>query len=101
MRFILVALPALLIAGTGAAQDTARPDPRDARAKVPSVEFRSALEGYRPYSEPQPRDWRQANDEVGAGGGHLGHRPGQGPGKATSKPQPGTPPSSGAHGDHK
>ena len=101
MRFILFALPALLLAGAGLAQESAAPDPRDARAKVPPVEFRSALEGYRPYADPQARDWRSANEEVGTAGGHAGHKPGQGAGRPASKPQPGTPPSSGAHGGHK
>ena len=89
MRLIVFAVPALLLAGAGQAQDSASRDPREARAKVPPVEFRSALEGYRPYAEAEPRDWRSANEEVGAAGGHAGHRPGQGPGRPTSKPQPG------------
>jgi hypothetical protein len=37
------------------------------------------------------RDWRRANEEVGVGGGHAGHRPGQGPGRQTTKPEPGKP----------
>jgi hypothetical protein len=95
MRTIFVAVPALLFAGMAVAQGSGRPDPRDPGAKVPPVEFRSAFEGYRPYADQDLRDWRKSNDEVGAAGGHGGHRPGHGAGKPTSKPQPGKPESSG------
>lgn len=100
MRIIYVAVPALLFAGTAVAQGDGRSDPRDPKAKAPPVEFRSAFEGYRPYAEPDLRDWRQSNEEVGAAGGHAGHRPGQGPGSQTSKPQPGKP-ATQDHGGHK
>jgi len=100
MRIIFAAVPALLFAGVAVAQNESRPDPRDPRVKVPPVEFRSALEGYRPYAEPELRDWRKSNEEVGAAGGHAGHRPGQGPGTKASKPQSGNPAPQG-HGDHK
>jgi hypothetical protein len=97
MRIIVAAVPALLLAGAAVAQDDGRLDPTDPRAKAPPVEFRSALEGYRPYAEPaELRDWRKSNEEVGAAGGHARQRPGQGPGAQTSKPPPGQ-----AHGDHK
>ena len=94
MRMIFVAAPALLFAGMAVAQGDGRSDPRDPKAKVPPVEFRSAFEGYRPYADPELRDWRKSNEEVGAAGEHAGHRPG--PRSQTSKPKPGKP-----HGDHK
>ncbi len=94
MRFILAAVSALLFAGLAVAQSEGRSDPRDPGTRVPPVEFRSAFEGYRPFAEQELRDWRKSNDEVGAAGGPAGHRPGQGPGKPTSK-QPGKPESSG------
>ena len=97
---ILVAVPALLLAGVAAAQADGRPDPRDPRAKAPPVEYRSTFEGYRPYAEPELRDWRKSNEEVGASGGRAGHRPGQGAGPQTSKPQPGGRATRG-HGDHR
>lgn len=110
MRIIAFAVPALLFAGSAAAQDAGRTNPLDPQAKVPPVEFRSAFEGYRPFVEQERRDWREANEEVGAAGSHAGHRPGQGAGEQTSKPQPGKPESSGgavekpqgapSHGDH-
>jgi len=83
MRTIYVAVPALLFAGLAVAQGAKPSDPRDPVAKVPPVEFRSALDGYRPYAEPELRDWRKSNEEVGAAGGHAGHRAGP-----ESPPQP-------------
>lgn len=83
-------LLAVCAAGTAAAEG-ARRDPRDPEAVVPRVEYRSPLEGYRRFAADQDlASWRKANDEVGAAGGHAGHKPGQGPGKETSKPQPGS-----------
>jgi hypothetical protein len=107
MRILFVAAPALLFAGMAVAQGDGRPDPMDPRAKVPPVEFRSAFEGYKPYAEPELRDWRKSNEEVGAAGGHAGHRHGQGAGTQTSKPQPGSAekseggPAHQGHGGHK
>jgi hypothetical protein len=73
MRIIFLAVP-VLIAGCTAAQREVRPDPADPRAQVSPVEFRSALEGYRSFADPEPYDWRKANEEVGAAGGHAdGH----------------------------
>jgi hypothetical protein len=95
MPRIFIAVPALLLAGAAAAQGDGRASALDPRVKVPPVEFRSAFDGYRPYADQEMRDWRGANEEVGAAGGHAGHRPGQGPGGQTSKPQPGKPQSSG------
>ncbi len=101
MRTVYGVVPALLFAGMAIAQGEGRSDPRQPKAKVPPVEFRSAFEGYRPYADRELRDWRKSNEEVGAAGGHAGERPGQGPGSETSKPQPGKPESSGGHGGHK
>ena len=95
MRIPFLAVPALLFAGVVAAQSAARNNPADPQANVPPVEYRSAFEGYRPFSVEELRDWRKSNDEVGAAGGHASHPPGQGPGRQTSKPQPGKPESSG------
>jgi hypothetical protein len=95
MRTIFIALPALLLAGSAVAQSDGRPNPLDPQAKVPPVEFRSAFESYKPFADQEVGDWRKANEEVGAAGGHAGHRPGQGSGPQTSKPQPGKPESSG------
>jgi hypothetical protein len=96
MRIFLVVAPALLFAGVAVAQSDRRADPREPALGVPPVEYRSAFEGYRPYGDPEPRDWRKSNEEVGA----AGQRPGQGPGAPTSKPQPGKAGDPG-HGGHK
>ncbi len=100
MRSIHVGVLGVLFAGLAIAQSDGRSDPRDPKAKVSPVEFRSALEGYRPYADSDLRDWRAANEEVGAAGGHAGHPPGQS-GAETSKPRPGKPESAGGHGGHK
>ena len=82
MRTILGAVPALLFVGMAVAQSDGRSDPRDAKAKAPPVEFRSAFEGYRPYAEPELRDWRKSNADVEAAA------------KPAPKPQPDKPESS-------
>jgi hypothetical protein len=94
MQRSMFSVLAALAAGAAAAQGDGRPNPLDAQAKVPAVEYRSAFEGYRPFAEQEPRDWRNANEEVRTAGGHAGPKPGQGPGHKTSKPEPG-------HGGHK
>ena len=40
-----------------------------ARTPAPPGEYRSALEGYQPYSENQMVPWKEANDTVGKIGG--------------------------------
>ncbi len=65
----------LLLAATAAMSAGAqppRPEPADPKARVPSVEYRSAFEGYRRYAEPEVTGWREMNEEVGRVGGHLG-----------------------------
>jgi hypothetical protein len=101
MRIVLLVAPALMVAGTAVAQSADRSSPLDPKAKAPPIEFRSAFEGYRAFSDQELRDWRKANEEVRAAGGHAGHKPGQGPGGPTSKPQPGKPESAGGHEGHK
>jgi hypothetical protein len=89
MRIVVVLLFAALLSGCAARQAEPPVAARDAQAKVPPVAYHSAFEGYRPFADQELADWRRANEEVGAAGGHAGHKPGQGPGQATSKPQPG------------
>lgn len=74
MRFILLAAPALLLAGCSTTQADGRPDPRDARAGAPAVQYSSAFEGYQPFAEQEMQDWRKANEEVKAAGGHGAHK---------------------------
>ena len=101
MRIIAFAVPALLLAGAALAQDAVRTNPLDPRAKVAPVEFRSVFEGYRPFVDQERRDWREANEAVGAAGGHAGQGAGQGAGEQTSKPQPGQPASTDPQGQRK
>jgi len=95
MPIAFLVLPALLLAGAASAQSGGRTNPADPRAIVPPVEYRSAFEGYRPFVEEDLRDWRKSNEEVGAAGGHAGHRPGQSPGHHAPKAQGSKPESSG------
>jgi hypothetical protein len=88
---MFLAVPVLLFAGAAAAQQEGRPDPKDPRAKAPPVEYRSAFEGYRPYTEPELRDWRKSNEIVGTR---------QSSGAQATKPQPDKPETDG-HGEHK
>lgn len=84
---------AATVAGAAAAQSAAKLDPADPKARVPTVEHRSVFEGYRRYAEPEVSGWREANEEVGRVGGHVGmHRQG-----GATKPAPKPP----AHGEHK
>ena len=81
-RTVLFALAALH-AGVAVAQ-VARQDPNDPKVKVPPAEYRAVFDDYRPFAEQEPGDWRKANEEVGAAGGHAGHaKQGQ---KAPAKP---------------
>jgi len=70
------ALPFLLLAGfasTVAAQQAAPRDPANPAAPVPKPAYESAFAGYRPWTEPAPGRWREANEEVRRLGGHAGH----------------------------
>lgn len=96
MHKLLVFALAALHAGAAAAQGT-RADPNDAKAKVPPTGYRSALQDYRPFAEQETADWRKANEEVGAAGGHAGmFKPGQ---KPQAKPGAATPAHKGQEGD--
>lgn len=96
MRRFLLVLPAMIVAGAAAAQSGGGNEAVDPKAKAPPLQYRSALEDYRPFAEPELANWRRSNDEVGAAGGHGGTLPGQGTGEQSSKPQPGAPESTGA-----
>lgn len=45
----------------------------DAKATGAVLSYQSAFADYRGWREPDAMNWRQANDEVGAMGGHMGH----------------------------
>lgn len=63
----LVALPAL------AQAPAISSDPADVKTLSPAPEYRSAFAGYRAWREPEPMNWRSANDEAGALGGHMAY----------------------------
>lgn len=95
MQRAIIAVFAVALTASAAAQYERRPDPLEPKAKVPAPVYRSTFEGYRAFADEELRDWRKSNEEVGAAGGQAGHQPGQGAGAQSSKPQPGTPQSSG------
>ena len=70
-RHALVALVTVACASVAApvVAPSARPDPSDARAPVPSVQHRSALTGYRGLTDVPAVPWRDANDTVARIGG--------------------------------
>ena len=63
---------AALAAGNAGAQTAARPDPADPAVRVPETAYRSAFEGYRRHELSKQTPWREANDQVGSIGGHVG-----------------------------
>ena len=96
-RTTLFALSACF-AGSAAAQTATRPDPADPKAAVPARTYESVFKDYRPYADPEIVRWRQANDDMGRLGGHVGHVPREsGP---TVKPGA-KPPAPAGHGGHK
>ena len=98
MRIILGVVPFIGLAACAGDRTAAPPSTREAgQTAVSPVEYRSAFADYKPFADQELVDWRKANDEVGAAGGHAAHKPGQGPGQQNSKPQPGKPESSGGH----
>ena len=88
------------IAGSAAAQAPARPDPADPKAPVSAQPYESAFKGYRPYVDPEVARWREANEEMGRLGGHVGHVPQSLPSRGAT-PQPAKTPAHSGHGGHK
>lgn len=77
---------AALAAGCAAAQDKAPPNPADPGTAVQATTYTSAFEGYAGFSEQDPADWRQLNEEVGRAGGHAGIFGGGHGGHGAAKP---------------
>ncbi|MEO6015869.1 MAG: hypothetical protein ABIP46_01330, partial [Polaromonas sp.] len=65
----LLAAPLLLWAGTALAQtpSPAHPSVSPVGAAVPA--YRSALQGYKPYTDDTIVDWKKANDTAASAGG--------------------------------
>lgn len=74
--------------------DAAQPDPMDANAEVPALNYRPVLDGYQPYRETKIGPWSRLNVEVA---------PRATPSEpAIGQPSPGMPmPHAGHHMDHK
>ena len=60
----LMSLPALALA-----QAKTRPDPMDAKARVPLVVYSSPFARYQPLKDEPVVDWKSANDTVDKAGG--------------------------------
>lgn len=79
---VLALSPALWLASTVSAQ-TAPPTAQ------PADTFRSALEGYQPYTEEKTINWKEANDLTGRiGGWRVYAKEAQQPAAAGSPPAP-------------
>lgn len=74
-RWLRAALAAQALAWSIGHAETVREapaDPADPKVPVPETKYQSALDGYQPYEETRLRDWREANEEARALGGHMG-----------------------------
>ena len=70
---------AMSFAEAAAAQSAAQPT-----APANTTMYRSAFDGYRPWSDAARGNWRAANDEAFRLGGHAGHLRGRGAAAAES-----------------
>lgn len=72
MYKLIVVAAALHGGGVAYAQTDVRPDPADAKAGVPPVEYRSAFAEYQAHKDPELANWRDVNEAVRSAGGHVG-----------------------------
>lgn len=99
MYKILVVPLLALNAGSAIAQANPQQTPSSTQDSLPGVAYESAFKGYRPYVDPEPTRWREANDEMGRLNGHVGHLPGSVPPRgASGNPKP---PAHAGHGSVK
>lgn len=74
MKMQLLACVASLVALPAVAQSARVPvDPADGKSVSSMPAYRSSFADYRAWREPELTNWRNANDEVGAMRGHMGH----------------------------
>ena len=97
LKIICFTLAATFASGV-AAQNTAPPDPADPNAAVPVRPYESAFKDYRPYVDSDFVRWREANEEMGRLGGHVGHV--SGASQSAVRPAE-KPPAQSGHGAHK
>ena len=108
-----VALAVLVVTQAHAQSDKVSQDPGDPRAAVPSVQYRSVFEKYRPLGNDKVGDWKAANDTVGRIGGwkvyaqesqeaapSTERAAGNPTAPTTIPPKPATPEKPSAHGHH-
>ena len=57
------------LSGTVAAQTPAPVSPAPEATQAPTLTYRSAFEGYKPYTDDKLLNWREANDATGRIGG--------------------------------
>ena len=69
MKFVIL-FAAIVTATSGSkGASSAPPDPADAKASVPLVQYQSPLREYRPFGDNNNTAWKDANDTVGKIGG--------------------------------
>ena len=100
MQSTVVIVLLALVAASAAAQSPARHDPAGSKAAMPLRQYESVFKGYRPYVDPDVARWREANEDMGRLGGHVGHVPGSVPPRGAT-PQPAKPPAHAGHGERK
>jgi len=102
-RHLLTALLSVLGAIVGAEAAAQNPNPSEAhRPAGTAPAWRSAFEGYQPFSDEKTMSWRQANDTVQAIGGWRAYarEAAQPASAAASGAKPSGPPRHGAHPMH-
>ena len=66
---LMLTLAAATAAQAHGAAAAPKADPLDPKAAVPAPVYRSAFEGYKPYTDEIAGNWKEANDTVGKIGG--------------------------------
>jgi hypothetical protein len=100
-------LPLIGVALSASAQQPGSPSAPASAAAPADGSFRSALEGYQPFTDQKLAPWRDANESVGRIGGwreYAKEAQGTASAAAPASPQPVAPPASSAphsgHGKH-
>ena len=99
MRFLFAVRPRLVclaLLAVPASVWAELPDPLDAEAATPALDYQSPLNAYPGLADEPPQDWREANDLVGRIGGWrtYAQEPWEQPAAADAPNEP------SQHGDH-
>ena len=62
-------VPIFFLSGIAAAQTPAPVSPAPEAVKASPLTYRSAFEGYRPYTDDKLLNWKEVNDTTGRNGG--------------------------------